>query len=401
MRALFKKLDHQMLEKYPNLWVLGVHIYIPILAILYIIIALIGLIYPLKPLPDFYHYEDFFNNISVTMSLPTILLFVVFVIRQVKFNSRRVHLSLPFRHSFLVFVYFMVLTLGITALPFIGNLAGYVKTNAVLDKAQFELDESAMEEGFAHFYLQKNYIDDPEDCAEAEARGYYIDEYGDHRHNTRYELNKTRDSLILYRDFVDYSYDQGLDTISLDQAYNEIEAFIAVAGKYEGGVTLSNPVSIVQANLSSDRFYTKFENNFAPAFNHLKNYGRFDNNINFHNRLINKRSFFYPLEWEFWRFYFLLTLALSVLLIILCSVNIAEFGWGMLVVALHPTVFGIVGALVAFMFQDVSGEKAAVIGIVLLLLFTLNAYIIAFFKGFKPSLRRAFAIACHIYTPIA
>ncbi|MFT7590866.1 MAG: hypothetical protein ACI9UJ_000784, partial [bacterium] len=143
------------------------------------------------------------------------------------------------------------------------------------------------------------------------------------------------------------------------------------------------------------------ENNFAPAFNHLKNYGRFDNNINFHNRLINKRSFFYPLEWEFWRFYFLLTLALSVLLIILCSVNIAEFGWGMLVVALHPTVFGIVGALVAFMFQDVSGEKAAVIGIVLLLLFTLNAYIIAFFKGFKPSLRRAFAIACHIYTPIA
>ena len=400
MKAYFKKIDHHLLQKYPNLWVLGVHIYIPIILALYLIIGIAGLLYLLNPLPEFYRYRDFFENMSVTMILPTILLVVIFIIRQVKFNSKRVHLSLPYKQQFLVFLYFIFLFLSITTLPFVGNITAYIKTSIALDETQFSEDVKIMQRGFVHFYLEKSYVDDPEDCVEAEANGFYVDDYGDHRSYKRYELNDTKDSLIVYRHFVDYSYNNDLDTISLDQAYLEIDSFIALSHKYQGDVTMVDPLQIVNTNLKTDRFYTKFEKNVRPAFSYLQDYGAFDNNINFHNKVINKGSFFFPLEWDFWRGYMFVTLVLAILLIILCSVNIAEFGWGMLVVALHPTVFGIVAALVAFLFRDVDGEMASTLGMFLLLLFTANAYFFAFNKRFKPALRRAFAIACHIYTPV-
>ena len=72
MKAYFKKIDHHLLQKYPNLWVLGVHIYLPIILVLNLVIGLTGLLYPLDPLPEFYRYRDFFQNTSVTMILPTI-----------------------------------------------------------------------------------------------------------------------------------------------------------------------------------------------------------------------------------------------------------------------------------------------------------------------------------------
>lgn len=400
LKSLFTKIDHRMLEKYPNLWVLGVHVYVPLVLLLHLILWLIGFIYPLSPLPDFYRYKGFFENISVTMILPTILLVVLFVIRQVKFNSKRVHLSLPYKHSFWVFLYFLVLMLGITSLPFVGNLAAFVKTDLFLDEEQFMKDQRVMSKGFTHFYLEKSYIDDPEQCAFAEEHGYYFDEYNDRIGYTRYQLNKTEDSLIVYRHFVDYSYSGDLDTISLEQAYLEIDSFIQLSGLYEGGVTLADPKAIVQKNLSSDRFYTVNEKNVRPAFNHLISYGRFDNNVNFHNKLRYKNSFFFVAEWEFWRSYVFLALALSVLLIILCSVHIAEFGWGMLVVALHPTVFGIFAALLAFLFRGIDGQEVAWVGIILMSIFTLNALFFTFNQRFKPALRRAFGIACHIYLPI-
>ena len=47
-------------------------------------------------------------------------------------------------------------------------------------------------EGVCPFFLEKSYVDDPEDCAEAEANGFYIDAYGDHRSYKRYELNDNK-----------------------------------------------------------------------------------------------------------------------------------------------------------------------------------------------------------------
>ncbi|MFT5725028.1 MAG: uncharacterized membrane protein (DUF485 family) [Bacteroidia bacterium] len=400
LKSYYQKIDHRMLERFPNLWVLGIHIYLPILATLYFILFAVGFIYPLNPLPYFYDYESFFENLSLTMVLPTILLLVVFVIRQVKFNSKRVHLSLPYKHSFLVFLYFLVIIFSITVLPFIGNIAAYLKTDLTLNQQQYAQDAKVMSKGFCHFYLAKEYIDDPEHCAEAEAQGYYIDDYGDRTRYVRYELNTSRDSLIVTREFVDYSYSGGRDTISLDQAYKEIQDFIDLSATYEGNVKRSSPTEIVAINLKSDRFYNRLDETHRPAFDHLQNYERFDNNVNFHEQLKDKRSFFFATEFEFWQWYIFLALAISVLLIILCSVNISEFGWGMLVIALHPTVFGIVAALTAFVFRDFDGDTALYAGMVLLLLFTLNALFFAFYKRFKPALRRAFAITSHIYLPI-
>ncbi len=398
-----------MLDKYPNLWVLGVHIYLPLLTLLYLVLFAIGLLYPLNPLPFWNNYEDVFENLTVTMILPTILLTVMFVIRQVKYNSKRVHLSLPHKNSFLVFLYFIGIFFLITASPFVANFGANVRSHMALDVNEFEKDVKALEKGFAHIFLEKQFIDvyrkdfNPkihfnEDLDDNNDE--YYDGYNRNYHTVRYKLNETRDSLILYRSFVRYYYRNDLDTISLEQAYKEIDDFIRVSSKYEGQTTTTNAQEIVRRNLASTKYFLKDEASNGPAFDYLESYSRFDNNIEFHDNLSENNSIFFVVEWKFWKIYFLLALSLAIVLLILCSVKITEFGWGMLVVALLPTVYGIFMALGVFTLQHSGNNTIEKYGLVLTLVFLGLTMFIVFSNNFKPALKRAFAIALHIYAPL-
>ena len=328
LKSYFKKIDEQLLSSKPILWVLGVHIFIPILVVVALVLFLIGFLTPVNPLMPWYTYESSFEKLSMTMILPAILLAIVFIVRQVKFNSVRVHVKLPYSYGKSFFLYYLLCFWLITALPFAGNLGSYTRLSMRLDGQAYLQDKPILGDGFRHFYLEKYGLDDEEH--------YYYSNY-------TYELNETRDSLILNRDFVTYSYRNGLDTISVAQALKEIQAFIDVSHKYQGGVNKKNPEEILRLNLASERTYPKdqYRHKRPLAFNYLVNYGSFDNNVTYHENLTKRDSIYFIMKLEFWKFYLFVPLGLSMLLFVLCASRISDFGWGMLVVALLPTVFGI------------------------------------------------------------
>jgi hypothetical protein len=133
------------------------------------------------------------------------------------------------------------------------------------------------------------------------------------------------------------------------------------------------------------------------SFNHFINYKRFDNNITFNNNFLQRDSIFFVSNISFWQFYLFVALSLAVLLLIICSTKIEDFGWAMLVCALHPTVYGILLLLLSSV-----NNHSATDGIVLLLLlgFTINGIFVAFFSKLRATIKRAFAISLHIYAPI-
>lgn len=421
LKELYKKYDDLLLRKKPVLWVLGFHIYLPLLVVLYLLLLLIGLAYPYNPVPWWNEYEDFFETLSLIMILPTILLAIMFVIRQIKFNSRRIHVHLPYRKSFGNMLYFFVLFGLIIALPFVGSIGATFRASMSLDIEEFTEDMQELSDGVSHFKMSKYRVYDSLEIAEIQARRessieYVEDDYAEEvgvktaeaipyysdGSSYTYELNETKDSLMFYREKWNpryyYSYNE-MDTISIDSAIKEIKNFIAVSSKYQGELSLMNAEEIFKRNLSSERTYTRNDTNVTPAFNYFLNHEAFENNTRVHREYIDKSGPFFVKEGNFWMYYMLFALGLSILLIIICSVKIVDFGWAMLVAALMPTIFGILFAITKYITHNFYND-GALIATTLLTICTLATIYVAFFSRFKPTVKRAFAIAFHCYVPI-
>lgn len=395
LKELYRKIDQQLLRKRPVLWVLGVHIYLPILLVSFLLLFLIGAAYSLVPLPQWRSFKDFFETINLAMVLPTILLVITFIIRQVKYNSKRVHLKLPHNKSFVIFLYFMAFFFVVSALPFAANFGALCKTGMVLNKAQYEKDIKVLNEGYCHFYMVrvKSHTSAIDQLEESEYEQLY------NHQEMLYKMNPTKDSLILYRKYLEYTYRSSFynrfDTIPLEQAYTEMEEFIAVAEKYQGEVINSDPRQLVHANLTANK-KPYFGNGTELAFNHFVRHEALSNNVQFNDRYLDKSGPYFVLRLEFWEFYCLVAIGLAMFLIVLCSVKKADFGWSMLIVALQPTVYGIVLALSWFVSR--SAEEA--IALFWLYFFIALALYIIFVSKFKSTLRHAYAIALHLYIPI-
>ena len=390
----YKDLDHKMLNKYPVAWVLGVHLYIPLIIASSILLFAIGALVDLSPLPQWRDYREIFSTISMVLVLPTILLVILFIIRQVKFNSKRVHIRLPHGFSYPIFLYYIAVFACIIALPFMANIGATVRAGITLNTEQFKKDTYALDDGYRHFYMSKQYVDSS-----------YLQEYGqdpddndyiDHR--TTYRLTAGRDSLIFQRSkltdqYIGRSY--GMDTVLLSEVYAEIQSFIEVASRYGAEFSVTNPREIVEINIRSDKFYQNASAESTVAYEHISNSDTFSNTIRFHDEYIDRDGPFFITSIEFWQFYLLLALGLAVLVSVLCSVQIIDFGWAMLVTALTPTVYGIFIALIGLTTGDV-GDGIILFFLTLFVLFYLWT---AFASPWKYRLKRAFAITVHLYAP--
>ncbi|MBO6518072.1 MAG: hypothetical protein JJ975_16155 [Bacteroidia bacterium] len=402
LKEIFQRVDAQLLKKKPIQWILGLHIFPVLVAVIGLVLFLIGTVYSLVPLPNWRDFREFFETLNMAMILPTILLTILFIIRQVKYNSKRVHLKLPHANSFAMYLYFIGIFILITAMPFTGNLGAFLKTGMVLNKTEFLQDQEALNRGYAHFRMTKRRVTDSDEHLDEEqlqddATGIY------YLHDQIYKLSPEGDKLIFKRKTLTsgyYAMDQyvnynSMDTVPLSQVYSEIEAFVEVAAKYQGKTTRTNPIDIVQHNLKAKKIHYGY-GDMTPAFNHFENYEQLDNNIYFNEQFEDNDGPYFIMSWSFWKFYWLLALGLATLLILLCSVNIRDFGWAMLSIALHPTVYGIVFAL--FMFVGDFDDESLALG--LLILFNLFAMFVAFGSNFKPTVKRAYAITLHVYAPI-
>jgi hypothetical protein len=95
---LFKSIDNKLLKSYPKVWILGLHIFIPILLVLLPLMFLVGYATPIdKSISQWSLVEDL-TPIVLLVTLVAITLLVLFTIRQIKFNSSRIHHTLPYKN---------------------------------------------------------------------------------------------------------------------------------------------------------------------------------------------------------------------------------------------------------------------------------------------------------------
>lgn len=89
MKKYYQKIDTYLLARYPNIWVLGVHIFVPIIVVTFLALVIIGAVL-VNVYKGIYSLDDSFEQLGLAMVLPVILLLILFIIRQAKYNALRV-----------------------------------------------------------------------------------------------------------------------------------------------------------------------------------------------------------------------------------------------------------------------------------------------------------------------
>jgi hypothetical protein len=392
LKAIFNKVDQYLLTRYPRLWVLGVHIFIPIVAATWLVLVIIGAVIVNTSNAGIYDMEDSFEQIGVGMILPLILLVILFIIRQAKYNAIRVHTHLPYKHRFMVFLAFWLVLFSISSLPFATYFGSWFIPGLNHNELSFENDKKVLEPGMSHIHLKG--------CYDPVAR-YRDDDYESKILSNYtpcdYRLDKTNDSLYVLRYDWDYDryYANRPDRISMEDAYLEIEQSIEVAKKYKAQFKLEDAAQIIEMNARSRSipWDTSID---RMTYSHMSNRNHFDRCIGINESYHSERQMFWIFDWEFWRYYSLVAFSLAFLLIIYCSVDKGEFGWAMLVCALMPTVYGILYGLLSLM-NIVNGEASAKF---LLAVFMGISAFIAFASKYKPKLKRIFGISLNMMLPI-
>ena len=151
--SIFKKWEDRLLKANPTLWILGVHYFVPIILAASAILFGIGYAYQydLDHTP-YYELGSFFGVLTLLMSLLSILLLIMFIIRQVRFNTHRIHHRLPYKKGVVIFISFFLIIASISTLPVMGNLGSYVKSYY----QTMELRENLFQEHEEHYYNNWN-----------------------------------------------------------------------------------------------------------------------------------------------------------------------------------------------------------------------------------------------------
>ena len=121
MLQRFKNWDVSISKSYPKIWILGVHIYLPILTIMALIFYAFGWAYNITNMPPMREVNDYGYGLLQFAILPMLLAGIMYFIRQIKFNSLRVHHHLPYKNPYLSFITFVIVFFIITATPFIAG----------------------------------------------------------------------------------------------------------------------------------------------------------------------------------------------------------------------------------------------------------------------------------------
>ena len=129
-----------MIKRFPNLWILGVHFFIPLLFVAHLVLFLIGYFYRYDLSEPWYELGDFFGGVTLLTTLLTILLFTLFIIRQVRFNTHRIHHRLPYQKGIGFFIGFFLIFASMSALPMMANLGSYVHSKQMVVKWDVEVN---------------------------------------------------------------------------------------------------------------------------------------------------------------------------------------------------------------------------------------------------------------------
>ncbi len=272
-RSAFSKLEDKMVKKFPNLWILGLHIFLPVVLTANAVLFTIGYFYKYDLSQPWYELGDFFGGVTLLMTLLSILLFTLFIIRQVRFNTHRIHHRLPYKQGISFFIGFFLIFSAISALPVMANLGSYVHSKQI-------------------------------------TKDWNVDHY------------------------------QDISPHRYDQQSTDMERFAEM--------------------------------------------------------VYHKEKMFYPVKWEFWNWYLLISVGFAMMLFAICATKARDFGWAMFISALFPIMYFIIYAFLELIIRF-NGVKEQESAIILLTSFLLISIVMAL--GSKPIRSRAFSIAIYLYTP--
>lgn len=162
MNILPKNIDDKFLRDYPKLWILGLHTIVPLVIIIALGMFGLGFIIPLD-LENLRDSSSVFTTLTLLGNLVAILLLILFAIRQIRFNSNRIHHRLPYDSGFGFFGAYLVVIIGIMSIPYMPNLGSYA--HARIQTSNVVISEDA--DQYYDYYMEGRYENGLEELAYA------------------------------------------------------------------------------------------------------------------------------------------------------------------------------------------------------------------------------------------
>ena len=352
MIKLYTKVDKNLLKKHPFHWIIGWHKFLPIIAILLLFSIVIGFMFPTTTY-NYSYRNSGLDTASIFLGFVSFMAFILYVIRQIKYNSFRIHHHIPFKKSIFVFFSFWLMVFLFTSIPFIPH---HIHTWRVKNKINsitddFKKDTKILYEGsvfFASKYynvVDNNYNEETQPTKK-------------HRQKRTHEIVFNNENVTINsipHQFGYYHYKDNYKafklpiTISNKESLNRIKNFITVAEKYNIKLLEKNPQEVF---------------NKRKAFNQQKNKVNFtlftiDKAIAYPNKAVNnytvmmsnyKRQFNKSFEIYEVLGILIFSILFAVLLWIVISVPIADFGYSILVSVILMVFMGIITVMFDMIF---------------------------------------------------
>jgi hypothetical protein len=429
----FKNWDRKIAKNYPKVWVLGLHIYLPVIILTWLVFYGLGWMISTDPLPTRSRVNEFSEQLTLYSILPTIVIGILYFIRQIRFNALRVHHHLPFKNPYSHFAAFLLICVLFTSIPQAAHFGLYHRMKTSINEDVFKEDLIHLNNGYTHFYQSdfsrsvfEKYDNIPEVVGVTDSdSGSNLYEYsdgtiassykvrGENRIRSTYRLNETQDSLILFRSQVtssgDYYYyyesdytgkrsSSGWDTISLAAAADEIQMFASRSPFYKGNLEKVDFSRIVSDHIAYNADQMELEQKHQTNFDKFIDGSRFREIVGTNAQAAFQQRPFRCTKIDFWMWYVFLALYLSVFMFILSSVKLVDFGWALLVGSISAVTYGIINGLSFMDFERPEGFFE-VFNLMLLTMYVFIYVGVMFSKRVKNGIKKAFAIAFHVFVP--
>lgn len=428
---MLKRIDHFLLKRYPRIWVWGLHIFVPISLVLMLLMYLAGLALPVGHWPTTAEVRDMAGQVTLFMSMVSIILLILYFVRQGRFNAKRVHHKLPFSNALVHFgVFFGVISL-FAFMPMTYEWGVYTKLRLTMDEAQFEKDVEILNRGFIHFYDDDDYVSDRIYVTDLAAQEYirlesdhyrivrdveseFLDmdtsrHHGYSIYRPTYYLDKANDRIILHRHKAEYGFPPDYstigywDTLSIAEAEQEMRDFMAVSPKYSGNVRDADIRDIIgqHAERSMREFKTGYRNDDYynnSNFDFMVDEDEFDDVLSIYSSVIKYSHPFENLRIEFFKWYIILPFSLAYLLLILASTGIGQFAWGVLV---HSLTYLLTALLTVLLNEQSNYRDDDEWSIIISMVFMAILYLVLG-RGMNVGVKfkRALTVSFQIFVPI-
>jgi len=380
MKKMYQNISEKTLKNYPFLWILGWFKFLPIIVVLLSIAVGVGFLIPVRV----YEYGiPFLYEISTFIGFLVFIIFVLFVIRQVKFNSFRIHHKIPYQKSISIYFYFVFFILLLAITPFVPkevyNYRVIKEVNSIT--TNFDEDLKVLNENTFFFYSNDD-------------RGVvYKTNQADNlsKNNVLYILDESM--FVKHVDGFTYNYssDQYPIKISKSESLYRISKFIDVAKRFGIIVSETDPNEVWNKLKSHKTNYQQnynllvFESETNPKIIHS----------NYRNLLYNfKYNSDYDLhDIEVLYVFLFFSIILALLLWIIISVPITDFGFSVLAGALILVFAGVVSALLA----SLNADKLILIFLQIMIVLV---FLLAYFGNNNKLLTRITTILSQLLIPV-